>query len=300
MKNLIISFCLLFSVNVYALDMTSGNTVDENFKEDKQESDKRNRNLSSSEEKSKTRTTSDEISNANSTDLKLIGHHDALIVLMALEKANIEPFKSCEILTKPRLLDDFGLGCKSWNGMINSNRCSALEEAGKANLTVENLIDTTLVDNPIDFREFTACVGLYGALIAQSLKEGTFDVQLKDEELKDQYLSLNDSIEFDECRLDGSVSNITCGETTIKIGANPSLTYGSIPLYSDSVYYGYSLSINDNKSKKNSETFSKSKSKKRSEANSLAKTITNNKTLGISTAKNSGVNIGLSKFLPNK
>jgi len=296
MKNILILIIgLSLSFNLYALDLSSNGSKDRNSKTDVSDSFKKDMNKSNSEEKSKTKTNTEEKSLTKSFDLKKIEQTDALTALLALEYAGIEPFKSCSVLTKPRLSNDLGLGCRTRRGMINSNRCSALSEAAQSNVY---LVDIDIDEQKV--KEYMSCVGLYGSLIAQDMKQGKFSPELKNGSLKETYLSFVDSLEYDECRLDGSITSITCGSTNIKIATNPSLIFGSITLYSDNSFFGYTSSISESKSNRTSDSYIKSKSRKRSKAKSMAKSFSINNSTGKSLSKSASANLSMSKFIPGE
>lgn len=292
-KSIFLSSLLLLSINAYALDISTSDNRDHNYKEDKSIGYKKDVNLSDSKEKSKSQTYTKEKAVSESEDLKKIAQTDPLVGLMAMEYAGIEPFKTCGVLTKPKLANDLGLGCRTKSGLINSNKCSALEEAAKSNFPID---DITYKSDEI--RQYAACVGLYGAIIAQDMKTGEFNVEVKDKQLKKMYVDFAETLDTSDCRLNGTLTSIVCGATTIKIDANPSITFASISLYSNDSYFGFSSSISESKSKRVSDSYSDSKSKKKSEANSMAKSLNINKSTGTSLTVNAAANLSMSKFLP--
>lgn len=295
MKKIIPIISILTMVNMYALDISTNKNQDNSVKSDKSMGYNKNHNYSASQDKTKTKSNTSEKSFTTSSDLKEIGHKNSSITLMAFEYSNIEPFKTCSILTKPKLLNDFGLSCIDSRGLIDANYCSSLETASKYNFSIE-----TVGGYEDDIKSFSACVGLYGGLIAQELKTGEFSPELIDEDIKDIFISFSETLEKHDCRFNGSLSNITCGPTIIKIEASPTLIYGNISLYSTDSFFGYSLSNSVNKASRVSDTYTKSKSKKRSEANSMAKSLNQNKVLSSNISESSASNLSMSKFLPNQ
>jgi len=293
MKKIIL--LLTFSLSLFAIDMSQNSNKDQSYKEDKTIGYNKSLNVNNSKDTSKDTTKSKEKSYTVSQDLAKIEQTGALIMLLALEKVEIEPFASCQVLSNPRLAGDFELSCENGYSSVNEGRCSFLQSAAASNFNIDEV--TYMGD---EIKSYAACVGLYGSLIAQDMKRGKFSPVLTDHELRKTYSYFIENLVESDCRLNGSATSIICGASMFDIGTKPNLVFANISLYSDSAYYGYSSSINKSRSRRQSDTFSMSESKKKSKSNAMAKTINSNKSMSSALTKASSANLSLSKLLPNE
>lgn len=285
---------MMLSSSLYGLDVSTNSSSDINVKEDETQSKNRSKNNSTTNENGNTKTETWDKSRTDSTDLKRIEQTDALMNLMALERAGIQPFKGCSVLTKPRLRDDFGLSCITRFGGSLDSYCTQLDNAGKSNVPVEDYIDD------IDYlKEYMSCIGLYGTIIAQDMKRNKFSPKLTDKDLKYKFMRFASELEDSECRFDGTIESVICGSIAFKISSNPAVFYGSISMYSEQSYLGYTSAYSENVAKRYSASLSKSRSKRRSDAISLSDSITNNTTTAASVSASSAANLSMSKLLPN-
>lgn len=288
-KLLVIS---LLSLNLFALDQSVSAGTDQSYKEDKSMGYNKNMSVDNSSDKTTSNTDSKEQSLNISTNVSRVEQISSLVGLMALEKAGIKPFSECQVLSHPKLANDFDLSCSS-NGFLNEGRCSFLGLAAQSNMELERV--TSKSEN---IKSYAACVGLYGALIAQDMKYDKFSPELYDKDLIEIFKNFNETLEEEDCRLNSNASTIVCGTTMIKIDYEPIVVYSGISLYSDKTYFGYSSTQSKDKSKRISKAFSESKSKRRSKSNSLAKSLNTNTAFSVNVQKASSVNLSLSKFLP--
>lgn len=293
MKKIVLLFT--FSLSLFAIDMSQNSNKDQSYKEDKTVGYNKSININKSKDISKDTTKSKEKSYTVSQDLTKIEQTAALIMLLALEKVGIEPFASCQVLSNPRLAGDFELSCDNGYSSINEGRCSFLQNAAISNFNIDEV--TYMSD---EIKTYAACVGLYGALIAQDMKRNKFSPILTDIELKETFLLFTENIAESDCKFNGASTSFVCGASFFDIGIKPNLVFSNISLYSDSAFYGYSSSINKSKSRKQSDTFSMSESKKRSKSNAMTKSINSNKSLSNSLSKASSANLSLSKLLPSE
>ena len=291
MKKILI--LLTFSLSLFALDLSENTNSDQNYKEDTIVGYSKGLNVNNSKDSSKDSSKTKEYSYSVSTDLSKIEQTSALIMLMSLEIANIEPFASCRVLVKPSLPADFELTCDNGDSRTNSGRCSFLNEAATSNFNLEEV--TYMTD---EIKSYMSCVALYGALIAQDMKYGKFSPNLYDKELVSTFKLFDMLLSTTDCRLNGSSSSIMCGSSIFNISPEPKLVFTNISLYSDNAYYGYNSSVNISRSKRRSKSQSLTQSKKKSKAVSMAKTINDNKSASVSLSKSSAANLSLSKFLP--
>ena len=286
---------MTLSLSLFALDQSQNSNSDQNYKEDKTIGYNKSMNVNNSKDSSKDKVKTKEQSYSVSHELSKIEQTNALITLMALEYAHIEPFSSCRVLTKPSLPADFELSCNNGGGRTNSGRCSFLNEAATSNF---NLDEVTYMSD--ELKGYMSCVALYGALIAQDMKRDKFSPKLSDKELVSTFKMFSMVLDTSDCRLNGNASSIQCGAAIFNISPEPKLVFSNISLYSDNAYYGYNSSVNISKSKRRSKSQSMTKSQKKSKANSMAKSINTNKSTSTSIAKSSSSNLSLSKFLPSE
>jgi hypothetical protein len=286
---------LFISVNLLALDQSVSDSNDMSYKENTSQGFSKNINTSNSKSLTKSNSKTREKSVSENTHLSRIEQVSSFVALIALEKSGIEPFASCQILSKPRLPIDFELSCQMPDGTVNSGRCNFLQTAAQSNLDLDSV-----TYKGFEVKQYAACVSLYGALIAQDMKYDKFTPYIFDQEIKRIYEDFEDSLENGHCRLNGSASMIACGSTQVKIDFEPLVISGGITLYSNQTYFGYSSSKSKDKSKRLAETFSLTKSKVKSKANSLAKSLITNIDESVNIQKASSNSISLSKFLPGE
>jgi len=286
---------ITFSLGLFAVDLQENAGNDQSYKESISSGNNKNMSVTKSTDKTETDTHATEKSVQKSKDLVRIEQTTALIALLALEKTNIEPFASCQVLSNPRLPSDFNLACDFGNGYINEGRCSFLSNAAISNFAVEAVTYKTN-----ELLEYSACVGLYGALIAQDMQNDKFSTELKNEDLKKTFMSFSQELEDTKCRMSGNASTIICGSVMLRLDYSPSISFAGISLYSDQKYFGYSASETKNRSKRISDSLSLSKSKRNGKAIALSKSITVNQDTSNSLSKSSSANLSLSKFLPGE
>jgi len=284
---------LTFSLSLFAVDQSQNASQDQNYKEDKTIGYNKSLNVNRSKDSSRDSSKSKEYSYTVSHELSRIEQTSGLVMLMALEIANIEPFATCRVLTKPRLAADFDLSCNNGHSQTNSGRCSFLQEAATSNFDLDQV--TYMSD---EIKEYMACIALYGGILAQDMKYDKFSPVLNDRELVSTFQMFSMTLDTNDCRLNGNASSIICGAISFNISSKPELVFTGISLYSDNVYYGYNSSVNVSKSKKRSKSQSYTKSQKKSKANSMAKTLNTNKSTSTAISKASSSNLSLSKFLP--
>jgi len=291
MKKIII--LLAFSLSLFGVDQSQNSNSNQDYKEDKTVGYNKSINVNNSKDTSEDNSKTKESSYTVSHDLAKIEQTSALIVLMALEKTGIQPFASCKVLTRPSLPRDFDLSCDNGDGRVNEGRCNFLNNAANSNFSIDKV---TYLDE--ELKGYFACIGLYGALIAQDMKRDKFSAILTDKELLKTFRFFAYDLENSDCRLNGSTTHIICGASTLNISPKPDLIYSNISLYSDNTFYGYSSSVSRNKSKRQANSFSFSKSKKKSKSNAMAKSINTNKSTSTAISKAASSNLSLSKFLP--
>ena len=289
---------MLITTNTYALEMSVGSSQGQGIDKKTDLSNSKSKTINKNKTTNKSNTKTKEKSVQKSKELTKVEQTGSLVALRALEKSNIEPFKSCQVLSKAKLVDDFGLGCRTRNGWANTGLCNHIGNAAKANMPLKEVISDSEI---FKLKQYATCVSLYGGLIAQDMINEKFSVSLKNDELVRTFKDFSDALDSYECRLAGSPDSIQCGSVLIKLGYEPSISYANISLYSPSqTFYGYSSRQMRNKSKRVANTFSLSKSKQKSLALNLSKTLNKSDSLNLSLKQDSSANLSLSKFIPGE
>lgn len=180
--------------------------------------------------------------------------------LAELEKT-AEPFASCQLITNPKLPQNFGITAEIRPGVIDTIRAGYFSNAAQSNSLIKNLADENAI---VRYRN---CLVFYGALIGQAYlnlnsdiadlkadvskdKEGNiiikglgYDdfVSLADESLRKAIDNLNNKtiIRLYEkitnndtpCRFEKSIEIIQCGNSQITLSAKPQLVSLGIPVY---------------------------------------------------------------------
>ena len=293
-KKVLVSF-LFLSVSVFALDNSYNTGKNLNINKDKQISNNKSITINKNKTKSKTISKNKNLSKTETQTYTRLEQLDTLTTLLVLEYSNVQPFASCKVLSKPKLPRDLGLSCVDSNGMVNEGKCSYLKEAAQNNYPLQEVVDYEDLKN---IKQYMACVGLYGALIAQNMK-GENGFVLKDEELKSIYKMFVNQLKNAECRLI-SADTIACGSAMIKLGFTPTLEFSNINLYSSKEFYGYTSNVQNSKSKSVSKNISMQVAISKSKAINLAKTINNSTALHMQLQQQANHNLSLTSFLPKE
>jgi len=293
-KKVLVSF-LLFSSFSFALDNSFNSSQGLNINKDKQISNNKSITINKNKTKSKTINKNKNISKTQTQTYTRLEQLDTLTMLLTLEYSNVQPFSSCKVLSKPKMPRDLGLSCVREDGMVNEGKCSYLKEAAQNNYPLSEVVDYTDLKN---IKQYMACVGLYGAIIAQNMKNESGFV-LKDEEIKSIYKLFINQLKKSECRLISS-DTIACGSAMIKLSFTPTLEFSNINLYSSKEFYGYTSNVQNSKSKSISKNISIQVAISKSKAISLAKTINNSTVLHMQLQQQANHNLSLTSFLPKE
>lgn len=290
-KKILASFLCLSSV--FALDNSYNTNKNLNVNTNKQLSNSKSITINKNKTKSKTISKNKNLSKTETQTYTRLEQLDTLTTLLVLEYSNVQPFASCRVLSKPKLPRDLGLSCVDEDGMINEGKCSYLKEAAQNNYPLSEVVDYEDLKN---IKQYMACVGLYGAIIAQNMK-GENGFVLKDKELKSIYKMFVDQLKNSECRLIGA-DTIACGSAMIKLSFTPVLEFSNINLYSSKEFYSYTSNVQNSKSKSISKNISMQVAISKSKAIGLSKNINNSTALHMQLQQQANHNLSLTSFLP--
>jgi len=293
-RKVLVSF-LCFSSLTFALDNSYNTNKNLNINKDKQISKNKNITINKNKTKSKTVSKNKNVSKTLTQTYTRLEQLDTLTTLLTLEYSNVQPFAGCRVLSKPRMPRDLGLSCVDSDGMVNEGKCSYLKEAAQNNYPLSEVMD---YENLKKIKQYMACVGLYGALIAQNMK-GENGFVLQDEELKSIYKMFVNQLKNAECRLIGA-DTIACGSAMLKLSFTPVLEFSNINLYSSKEFYGYTSNVQNSKSKSISKNISMQVAISKSKAINLAKSISNNTALHMQLQQQANHNLSLTHFLPKE
>ena len=293
-KKVLVSFLCLSSFS-FALDNSYNTGKNLNVNKDKQISNSKSITINKNKTKSKTISKNKNVSKTETQTYTRLEQLDTLTTLLVLEYSNVQPFAGCRVLSKPKLPKDLGLSCVSEDGLVNEGKCSYLKEAAQNNYPLEEVVDYEDLKN---IKQYMACVGLYGALIAQNMK-GEDGFVLKDQELKSIYKTFTNQLKNAECRLIGA-DTIACGSAMIKLSFTPVLEFSNINLYSSKEFYGYTSNVQNSKSKSISKNISMQVAISKSKAINLAKNINNSTALHMQLQQQANYNLSLTSFLPKE
>ena len=291
-KKILASFLFLSGL-AFALDNSYNTNKNLNVNTNKQLSNSKSITINKNKTKSKTISKNKNLSKTETQTYTRLEQLDTLTTLLTLEYSNVQPFSGCRVLSKPRMPRDLGLSCVDEDGMVNEGKCSYLKEAAQNNYPLSEVVDYT---NLKKIKQYMACVGLYGAIIAQNMK-GENGFVLKDKELKSIYKMFVNQLKNSECRLIGA-DTIACGSAMIKLSFTPVLEFSNINLYSSKEFYGYTSNVQNSKSKSISKNISMQVAISKSKAINLAKSINNSTALHMQLQQQANHNLSLTSFLP--
>ena len=293
-KKVLVSF-LCLSVSAFALDNSYNTSKNLNVNKDKQISNSKSITINKNKTKSKTISKNKNLSKTETQTYTRLEQLDTLTTLLVLEYSNVQPFVGCRVLSKPKLPRDLGLSCVNEDGMVNEGKCSYLKEAAQNNYPLSEVVDQEDIRK---IKSYMACVGLYGALIAQNMK-GENGFVLKDQELKSIYKTFTNQLKNAECRLIGA-DTIACGSAMIKLSFTPVLEFSNINLYSSKEVYRYTSNVQNSKSKSISKNISMQVAISKSKAINLAKNINNSTAVHMQLQQQANHNLSLTSFLPKE
>lgn len=189
---------------------------------------------------------------SSSADVQMSLEAVFLNKILELEETT-EPFKSCRVMSNPRLPASFGLSSEIEPGAIDTIKSQYLQQYATSSGKVSDVIDEK------EILQYRDCLALYGAFIGTAYLNLTGAVeQLKsdsgtighDDILKLAAEALDKAVAKGvtgtkgikalherilkaqgPCYFDNSVTNIKCGISSLVLGGKPQLYAGSIPVY---------------------------------------------------------------------
>lgn len=189
---------------------------------------------------------------SSSADVQMSLEAVFLNKILELEETT-EPFKSCRVMSNPRLPASFGLSAEIAPGAFDSIKSQYLQQLAASNGRVSDVADENGI---LAYRD---CLALYGAFIGTAYLNLTGSVeQLKsdagsighDDILKLAAQALQKAVEGGvteakgvkalherilkaqgPCFFDSAVNNIKCGVSSLVLSGKPQLYAGSIPVY---------------------------------------------------------------------
>lgn len=256
--------------SAFAVDLSIDSSRTKQSNTDETISAKSSKDTKNSESKKESHSVSKDKSKAKSREVTRIESVRVKRYLKNLERKNVYPFGKCKILTKPKLPRDFNISFKDEFGIIDTYMKSILEASAQSNQFVHEEVLDFDEDTQLRFFDYINCINYYSSIEAQSYKTGKLKGYITDKEIKRNYESvqefLADAVLYDDAkpRFNNSIDSYTFGALTVKLAYKPELHFNQIPLYSDSVYHGYSANqrrtVSITKSVKDDRTRSKDKS----------------------------------------
>ena len=268
---------LFFTVNTFALDTSTetGKTQRQDFERSKSLKKSKEEKESRGKRKSDTITTG--IDKQTQETIKAIGQamsQSEADIVLSLEtifidkiaefestntSENTKLFKTCKIITQPKLAKDFGLTAEVRSGVIDVIKADYLSKAAMSNSYIKN------ITNEQALKDYRNCLTAYGAIIAQAfinLTEDLADLKIAVSKDRDGNISVN-GLGYDDfillanaaldkaiqtditnqtikriseralndnnfCQFDRSVENIKCGSSLIILGTKPQLYISGI------------------------------------------------------------------------
>lgn len=262
MNKILLSIAILFSFSYatdFSVDTTQNIKVDKDRTKNERESMEQRNNLS----KRNSTTKSKDKTDTESTELTKIEQTEILDKIMEFEDNNIYPFSECKMLTKPKLLPDFGLTSETPDG-IDSYKAELLDKAAKNSYSVRRVGGKEKL-----IKDYINCGAFYGGIIAQSMKSGQIDIDIHDKEILRTYKKVKRYLKRTHCRFDKSLENIQCGPLKLGIAYEPQVFYANISLLNNQTFYGYSANERKTLSYSNRLAQEISKSKEQSVSNSM-------------------------------
>ena len=285
---------VLISINVFALDLTYD--TDRGTDTTIGESNSKSKDLSiDNTKKSENSTTkSSDKSFTKSKRVDYDGKVRAIAYLAGLEKAGVSPFKECRLLTKPHRVEAFDLSCKMGGYGNSNNLCSYLKEQASNYALISEVVESEIEE---DIKGYANCGVLYGGIIAQYLKTGVLDVEIKDQKIKSEMSNVTEEIFGSECNLADKTTVIMCDSVTLDISRTLRLTANSVEIFGGNEYFGYKLNLSKDKSFKNSLAKSFVKSKARSDSNKIAKSLKIDEGNTYKLSRKAAANMSVGKFV---
>lgn len=251
---------------------------------------------------------------SGSLDLTVSADVGFLRTLRQLEQDGVQPFAGCQVISHPRLPDDFGLNAyskKYGKRVIINDRAGRLKSAAESNAEVASIIDEAPV------RQYRDCLAVYGAVVKTAFEYLNEDIAtlkfIKKKSVKgaiqeirgigfNDYLLLSDgairraaadlnriSDKYQDlmadqtpCRFEGNLTTIQCGSAQVVLASKPTLTAAGIAIFGNGTYGGFSATYKISSGWSYSDAFEAMQSDTKSQkfAKEYAKSVEDSKSRG--------------------
>ena len=288
---------IALSLNLFALDMGLDTSTDKDTGRNKTSSKSKDLSIDKTKSNTNSTTKSKEKSLSKIKKIDYDGKVTALTFLAALERAEVAPFGSCRLLTKPRNISHFGLSCRNKYG-ISSNLCSYLKSEADSYSLIKKIPVAAKYEDQI--KGYGNCGALYGGIIAQYLKNGVLDVKIQDKKILEQVQNVIIEINEADCNLAEKTTNIMCDGVDINVATTLRLTANAVEVFGANEYFGYKLNLSKDKSVKTSLSKAFVKSKARSKSVKLAKSMKSDKSYSHKLSQRATQNLSMGKFIKDE
>lgn len=301
MKKVIIGLSIAgaLSTNLFAINISDSSTNSQNINTEKSISTKDGSESRNNTSKRKSYSEAKEESEGNTRTLTKASQTDIFDKIAELEKVKGSFFKSCKVITSPKLKEDFGIGStvNVEYGYMDGKLASRLDNAVKSNASIEVLDGVS----EKKIREYANCLVKYSMIGAQSLIDGHFTTDITDRTL----LSVNTKAEETlkdrsiKCKFAKDSESIKCGSLKIVLDYNPILMDNQITLFSSEKFVNlsgttaYDYKTNTSKRDENSNSLEQSNS------STKATDAIVNKKAGTGTTSESKVDLSADSFFKN-
>ncbi|MEM7828464.1 MAG: hypothetical protein QW561_03910 [Candidatus Aenigmatarchaeota archaeon] len=267
---------LLVNTTVFALDTSIDTSKTEKTDREQSQSLRKTKEQRDTKGKRKADTTATGVDKQTQEAVKAIGQAmsqggaDVTLSLeavfldrIALLEEDVEPFRTCKIITKPRLPRDFGLSAEVSRGVIDTIKAEYLSKAAQSNSYVRDVADER------ELIQYRNCLAAYGAIIAQAYlylasdlddikagvskdKDGNIEIRgigyddfvvLADLALQRALHRITNSTiertyerliqDSSACQFDRSIENIKCGSSLIILSSRPQLYISGVEWYGE-------------------------------------------------------------------
>lgn len=299
MKKVLIglSIACALSTNLFAINISDSSTNSQNTNTEKSISTKDGSESRNNQSKRKSYSEAKEESEGNTRTLTKASQTDIFDKIAELEKVKGSFFKSCKVITNPKLKEDFGIGSDIQDndyGYYDSKKASIMDNAVKSNANIESLSSVS----ETKIREYANCMLKYSMIGAQSLIDGHFTTDITDRTL----LSVNSKAEETlkdrriKCRFAKDAESIKCGSLKIVLDYNPILMDNQITLFSSEKFVNLSGTTAYDYKTNTSKRDEDSKSLEQSSSTTKATDAVINKKAGTGTTAESKVDLSADSF----
>lgn len=298
MKKIIIGLSVIgaLSTNLFAINISDSSTNSQNTNTEKSISTKDGSESRNNQSKRKSYSEAKEESEGNTRTLTKASQTDIFDKIAELEKVKGSFFKSCKVITNPKLKEDFGIGLNINDeyDYMDGKLASRLDNAVKSNASIEVLYGVS----ETKIKEYANCMLKYSMIGAQSLIDGHFTTNITDRTL----LSVNSKAEETlknrsiKCQFAKDSESIKCGSLKIVLDYNPILMDNQITLFSSEKFVNLSGTTAYDYKTNTSKRDEDSKSLEQSSSTTKATDAVINKKTGTGTTAESKVDLSADSF----